>query len=446
MTKLVTRLRRRLRSERGVAIPSALMLIIVGLGLSGAAISATVSTQRGSVRDQDRKEAIAVADAGVSQALFRENKISTTLEGRCVVLGTGGTLVAGPELADGWCAEQTGTVGGDPYAYRVMPWTEVQVNGQWRREMRVVSVGESDGVARRVAVLARAPTGRSIFGASRAIGVDGVTISGTSLVNVSTGSNASVTLENNGTLCGNATYGPGGDLVLNNNGTQCPGYGANEGTVELPPPDLNAVTQDGTWKFFSVNQKSGNATWDSTTRTLNLQGGSQVSVTGGDYLLCRLDMSGGSTLIMEAGALVRIFFDKPENCGWSPGDTAEQIKVTGSSKILSSGYNPQGGSFELPGFYMAGSDIGIKSEANFSGTPGALYQLVLYAPRTDVTITGTADYEGAVAGQTLELGGNATLSADQDMPSPDVQTVLIYRPGHYVECTGPTGSPPDANC
>jgi hypothetical protein len=441
MTKLATRLRDRLRSERGMAVPTALMVIVIGLGLSGAAVMATVSAQHGSIRDQDRKAAIAASDAGISQALFRQNKISTQTE-PCLMQGSAGGLVPGAPLADGWCPEQTGSVGDASYAYRVMPAVEeVPLPGQQgKSQTTVVSVGTSDDVSRRAAVRAVAPTGQNVFGADRAIGVDSVEISGESDVNVSTGSNGTVTVDNNATLCGDGRHGPGGDLVFDNNGVQCPGYGENEGMLEVPPPDLSAVTFDSTVRFFGQDLATGNVTWDPSTRTLDMDGAATLSLNGGDYILCKLEMGGGSTLIAAAGSHVRIFFDKPENCGWTSGDTAQQIKVTGTSSIIRTV------GADMPQLLMAGSDQGIRSEAYFSGTGDVLNQFILYAPRTHVTIEGTATYQGAVAGQTLYVGGTAILTADQDLDSPDVQVTKIYRPDRYVECIGATGSPPDADC
>src|SRR5688572_2186024 len=111
------------RSERGFALPTVLMVIVAGLGLSGAAVAASIQTQGGSVRDEDSKDALAAADAGVQIALYRQNKIATSSILPCVVLGSGTDLVPGTALADGWCPAWTGTVGGRSYTYRVKPWS-----------------------------------------------------------------------------------------------------------------------------------------------------------------------------------------------------------------------------------------------------------------------------------------------------------------------------------
>jgi hypothetical protein len=71
------------------------MVIIAGLGLSGAVVTASIYAQHGSVRDRSSKDALAAADAGVQLALYRQNKITTTSALPCVVQATRGSLVPG---------------------------------------------------------------------------------------------------------------------------------------------------------------------------------------------------------------------------------------------------------------------------------------------------------------------------------------------------------------
>ncbi len=155
------------RSERGFAVPTVLMIIVAGLGLGGATVVASIHAQSGSIRDQDSKDALAAADAGVQVALYRQNKIATTSVQPCVVLGGGGDLQPGSAAADGWCPAWTGTVGSRSYTYRVKPWTIVGTTQTGiKRQLSVVSVGSADNVNRRVDVVASAKDGSGVFGDS----------------------------------------------------------------------------------------------------------------------------------------------------------------------------------------------------------------------------------------------------------------------------------------
>ena len=119
--------------------------------------------------------------------------------------------------------------------------------------------------------------------------------------------------------------------------------------------------------------------------------------------------------------------------------------MIGTSRITSTAYDPSSGSYALPGLYMLGSDE-LETYARFNGTGDVINEFVLYAPRTHVEIGGTAEYVGATAGKTLSVFGTALLTSDQNLPAPDVDVIVIYKRDRYVECTGATGSPPDASC
>jgi Tfp pilus assembly protein PilX len=110
------------RSQSGFALPTVLMVTIIGIGFSAAAITASVSTQSASVRDQDSKVALAAADAGLQEALLRQNKVATNSTNKCVV-NQGGTLVPGAAAADGWCPALTCSVGDAGFSYLATPWT-----------------------------------------------------------------------------------------------------------------------------------------------------------------------------------------------------------------------------------------------------------------------------------------------------------------------------------
>jgi hypothetical protein len=325
--------------------------------------------------------------------------------------------------------------------------------GQCILGQNIVSVGTSDGVSRRVAVNTSSPSGADIFGGNLAVGVDDVTIGGNSDVNVSTGTDGDLTVEENGTLCEDGRHGPGHSAHFNNNGNQCVGFGILEGSQPLPLPNLSSVyASNSNGRFFSQDTKTGNASWNPTTKTLELHGNSSVTLGGTQYLLCQLIMDGSSKLIIakNAGVLmpdgtrqVRIYIDSPENCGL--GDGAVQISVTGTASIVSTGYNPSQGVFDMAGIYMLGSDT-LDTYAIFNGTGNVENEFVLYAPRTHVELGGNAEYVGPVAGLTLETSGTALLTSDANMPNPDADVVILYERDRYVECTGASGTPPNANC
>ncbi|MEK6277205.1 MAG: hypothetical protein AABM29_04245 [Actinomycetota bacterium] len=424
-------------------MPTVLMVIVIGFMFSAAAVIASVSSQSGSSRDQDSKTAVATADAGVQQAIMRQNKVSTSSFSPCVV-NQSGTLVAGAASGDGWCPAHTGTVGNASFSYRVKPAVDLIVNGQTRSQTTIVSTGTADGVSRRVSTVASAVSGSNIYGNERAVGIDWLNVhtgNGKGIYTDS-GSNGNVTATNPTTICGNIRHGEGDEFVGQE--YQCSGYTISEGDSTYPIVDISAALANNSNARLSNGQdpKTGNVAWNPTTRSLTMTGTSTVTLGGSlPYVFCQLTMSGNSDLIMAQGTNVQIFFDSPEACGLS--SPATQIDVTGNSSIVATGWDPAHGLFELPGIYMVGSDTAT-CNVNMTGSATA-NEFVIYAPRCNVTVSGSSDYWGAILGQTLDVGGSARIFSDPSMPNPAVTVVKVFSRDRFVEC-GQAGSTPDANC
>jgi hypothetical protein len=435
-----------LRSDqRGMAVPTALFATIAALGLVTAAALSTVHAQRGTSGDEDRKAALAAADAGANIALLRQNKVHASTTNNtyaCIGPGAGGTLAGMGASADGWCPAVTGTVGTSSYSYRVSPYNSAT------QQTTIVSTGASGDVSRRIAVLTRIQTGASVFGTERAIGRDWVHLDSNADVRVSVGSNGDVTMLSNSTICGNIRYGLGDDLNDQSSGGQCSGYSVSEGDKDLPQLSQAKLTQlrtsNSNGRFFSQDiRTSSDVTWSAASRTLTVGGSGTLTMGGTDYLICKLTVDSNGGLIMAAGANVRIYFDTPEACGLSSGAT--QIELKSNSYITSTGYDPSQGLFSVPGLYMFGSPTRA-TKAIFNSNTAVNNEFVLYAPNTDITLDSNSTFVGAIAGKTLEVKSNARIISDANMVIPGLDIPPQYSGERYVECTGAVASPPNANC
>ena len=435
-------------------MPAVLMMVIAGLAMGGAAITSSVGAQRTSVRDQASKEALAAADAGLQQALFHQNKVVTSTALPCVVRGLGDDLLAGTALSDGWCEEEAGTVGDASFRYRVNPGSLIGPL-QNEREVRVVSIGTSGEVSRRIAVSARAKTGAAIFSEADLVGLDSLDIDDSTEVTGDVGSNGNVTLDGAAELCGDVTFGYG--MGYDQQGDWCAGYSSGEGEFDMPPPQQGTVPpsaggQNSNSRLFSLDTRTppngGSVTWNPTTRVLMLQGSGTVTLGGSlPYSFCRIDMEGTASLIAAHGASVKIFFDTPENCV-ATGDTVacdpgpyKQLDVRGNAKLISTSGDPK--DFSM---MFVGSDT-CPTSAVLSGNSSSVNEVVLYGPRTDMQLNGSAQLFGALIGKTSRTDGNAQFIADPDITDWDVDIALQYQRERYVECVGgATAAPPDASC
>ena len=76
-------MRRLLREQTGIALPSALgVLVVVGV-LSSATFAVSTRLSDTSTASRDAKRALASADAGLEAAMFRMNEVGLQSESKC---------------------------------------------------------------------------------------------------------------------------------------------------------------------------------------------------------------------------------------------------------------------------------------------------------------------------------------------------------------------------
>ena len=406
------------------------MVVVVGFALASIGAIAAIGSIRNAGRDTSDKSALAVAEAGAQQALFRQNNVLSTTAYPCLVESAGGELIASSPQADGWCAPQSGTVGDGTYRYRILPNAGSTDPGL--KTIAIVSEGTLNGETRRINVAAAAATGQPAFAGGSVIGLDRLDFGGTADVNGTMRTNGNVTVSGSATCNGDATVG-GGILP---NPAICNGD-VQPGTTTLGPVDLGNVwgTNDNARLSDGRDVIQSNRTvWNASTRTLTLQNKDTVTLGGSNYAICKLNMTGG-TLIAAQGTRVRIYFAGPDLCG---GQTAP-ISMTGGRIATTSG-NPD----DLA-LLVVGSAT-ISTTVNMRGN-GAVNQLLLYAPRSNATLNGTADFAGAFAGKTLTFNGNGNIGGVNSSLTFTTPVEYLYKQTRFVECVGPmTVSSPGQGC
>lgn len=443
---VIAALRRRLLllgDESGMALPTAIFAMIASIGLASVAILSSVDAQQGTKRDRDSKSAIAAADAGAGVAQLRLNRFQSSLSVTNPCVGPAGEAQT-PEA--GWCpATPTEGVGAAAFSYRVSAFQE---DGP----VSVVAVGTSGGVSRRIEVGLISYEGEEVFANERLIGEASITMEGTPNIRTDIGTNGSVESEGSGTLCGDVRHGIGESAP----NPDCNGA-VTEGNKSLPPvvPPENIATNNSNCRLKATppegcggidtytKPRTETNPWNPSTRTIEVSQNATLTMGGQDYFVCRLIVQNGE-LIMASDANARIFFDTPENCGLSAGDV--QVSITGNATIKSTGYNPQEESFDLPGLYLLGSPTIPTRVVLTGGSANDENELMLYAPYSDVELGGNATWIGMVAGNTLRLHGTPTIESDPGIDPPDIFFSGLWERTRYVECSGASGSPPDASC
>lgn len=450
------------RNESGMAVATALMAMTVAFSFAGAAVVYSANTQRGTARDSGSKQAIAAADAGANVALMRLNQYSKSISATNPCIGVSGSLLVVTKAeADGWCPSVSGTIGSASYTYRVGPSTTAcSVSTSC-----IVSTGTANGVKRREEVTLGTSTVGGILSKAGLIGQEDITLENNVDVRVGVGTNGNISLSNSASICGDIRRGVGKKLTFENSASQCSGYIKYEGNETLPavssfiPTNIATVNSNSRLvKCTTITSTSKSPagcqedsytkTWESTipwnptTRTIEPAQNSTLTLSGGDYFICRLNLGNNSHLIMGATATVRLFFDTPENCGIKANES--QVAVENNADITSSAYQTSEGKFSVPGLYLMGSTT-IPTKVVFGNNAGDS-QFVLYAPNTNVYLENNATFKGAIAGKTVYLSNHATIEQDEGFEPPKIGGSTLYSRQSYVECVGSTASPPNSNC
>jgi hypothetical protein len=429
---------RSLGPQGGFALPLTLVVLVVGFMLAAVGSVAAISSIRHADRGTDSERALAVAEAGVEQALARQNKIFTADGYPCLVEGSGGNMIPGSPKANGWCPEQTGSVEGGDFTYTVKPAMQADPLGGLER-ISIVSEGAVGESTRRIALDSLASTGRPAFGQGQMIGLDDFIVDGYGYIEATAGTNGDFYLAGDALVCGDITYGVGKSLIIDgSNAALCDGYTSGEQQITLAPPDPgNVATDNDNDRFFTEDTKVGNVQWDPDARTLKMTGGAALTLGGSNYSFCTLDMQGDSNIYIADGATVRIWFDSPENCGLPDG--VEQLSLTGNAEISTTSGDPVDA-----GLIFVGS-ADMETTVKLAGD-GKANELMIYAPRSDVLISGEGNYRGAVAGKTLTTTGDGDLIGDDSVLGFEIGVQTAYARERFIECVGELTNSPYEGC
>ncbi len=429
-------------SEEGIALVLSIMVMMVVGALAGVAAASALEASDQSTQDRKVKQAISAADAGMDVSLYRLNKFATLLTDtvQCVVAApVTGALNGAVVLPDGWCPTQTEELGaGASFSYRVSSPLRVENAGQdvWQR--KVVATGTVNGVRRRAAMVVNAPTGQALF-SDTVFSQENLLLRNSARVNGNVRSNGDVITLNNSLVCGNVTPGPGKQFQ---GGNQCAGFNSQPATEPfvLSPVVLPLVNDNARIGTLDPWTDPSHIGWSPISRALTMDHSSTLTLTGGNYVFCRLDLSTAAQLIVpNDGTPVRIYIDSPENCG---GNTAS-VGLYNNSTIL----NPSGDPTMVQLYVAGSSNPAITTTVQFHNGHEVL--LVVYAPNSVITFDNQNRLRGAVAARRVALNNNLEINWDSRVGNLLLGDVplRLYTRESWVECvpTAPAGAP-DAGC
>ncbi len=264
------------------------------------------------------------------------------------------------------------------------------------------------------------------------------------------GSNGTINLKNNASVCGNVTPGPGKTAVIGPNLSQCAGYNQTPMSepLDLQPVDISRATPNDNQRLTNMKNGSGTPadtcsscnkiTWSAATRVLTIDNAT-LTLSGGTYLFCRLDFKNGTIQVPSRATPLFIYIDSPENCGGTSG--MGSVVLDG---IFTNLYSPP--------LAIALMVAGSATKATIVDLPSndANSPIGIYAPNSTVVQKNGVKFTGAVVSKTLDIKNNANFAWH-----PSISALLSGSPvrfyqtatGSYKECTGaPSTSTPTDGC
>lgn len=458
--QLVARLRRRLASEKGFAVPTVMLMTIAAMGMATVGVMASIQSQSGVVRDQGSKSAVAVAESGVEQALLHYNRGAPPCEAA---------------VEGNWCGPVAGmSVNGGAVQY----WARIGSGetcdvGNEVECVEIVSQGTVNGVTRRVDVYSssvpdESSPGGGPFASAGVLSLEDISLDSNAAIHVGTATNGNMTLRGNARQCGNVSVGIGKKLKLEQNSAYYTNYKCTtkasqylEQELTLPPVNQgNAATENDNSRFFSkdfVSEKSS-ACWSGVKangktgscgkRELKVESNSAVTLGGTVYSMCKLSLLSNTALYVESGADVTIYFDSPENCGYKSSTT--QLELNSNSRITSASGKPISIAMLFVGSETIPTKVQLNSNTSVNGPCDQNF--IIYAPRSEVNFNSNSKFCGAIAGKSVHLNSNSEIWSGTGAEEFQLQeyevpeTVAHYTPFRYVECSGASTGSPDAGC
>ncbi len=426
-------------SDHGSALVTVIGALIATMAFGLAVTAASTYFSRESSRDRSVKRALAASEAGIQEARYRMNMLQPTESSPCVTTDSGGEYVLTSAGADGWCNAETIAMGsGNSSTYQISPY--VVDNGVVTR--KIVSTGTVNGVKRRIETTTSSNTGTPLFGSYAAQSDQLLELENNAEIYGAVRSNSDISLYNNAHIycaeTSGVTPGPGSEVIQRNNSSVCGSTDPASSLYTTTPVDQgDAPTNNDNNRFFEQDTTTGTVTFDA--RVLRMRNNATLTLSGHTYSICALDMENNSELIIAEGAVVRIYIDSTENCGYQ--HNALQFNLENNATIRN--INEDSSYLQI---YMMGGTPEQSNRAKIENNADVA-EFVLYAPFTELTLDNNATITGAVVTRRVYLNNNSRITYDPNSTSITESTTGVYQYQKFVECTPVnSGSGPGDDC
>jgi hypothetical protein len=226
-----------------------------------------------------------------------------------------------------------------------------------------------------------------------------------------------VRLNNGGAIKGDVSSN--GQITINNRvavNQVILGKGAPDPTVKnspVPPTSTRPVAfnqlapvdagNSATTNANGQIQSAGGVSYTASTRSLSLNKGT-LTLTGGTYNFCSLNINNGSTLAIAPGAKARIIIDSPDRPGSGCPKTSGDFSVNNNSSISNPSGDVSAAEILVTGLNNLSSTVTFNNSSAFYGA--------IYAPRSTVNVNNNTLFHGGLAALVVNFNNAANFEWD----------------------------------
>src|SRR5688572_5403115 len=215
-------------------------------------------------------------------------------------------------------------------------------------------------------------------------------------------SDGDVTITGDTMLKGDARAGVNGEVTLNGGITVTGNIGNRIKPLDMPPVDASDAAMYNDNANLPLIQQGGQMRSPVDRQgDFVLDSGDVYTMPPGTYYFRNITINGGATLNITGKTIIYATGNVTRNGGtWVNNNTqkAENLQL-----------------------YMTGGTANFTSDNGFYG--------VIYAPNTDVTVNGSADFFGAAVGRTLKFSGSGRAHYDESLEleevDPPTRTTIV---------------------
>jgi Tfp pilus assembly protein PilX len=223
-------------------------------------------------------------------------------------------------------------------------------------------------------------------------------------------------------IYGKVATGPGGSVTINNGSVGDIAWNsdpANSGKIEpgYSSTDVNLSLEDVAIPF--TNGFSALASGTNSYKGTNYN----YRLNSGNYQVGTFQMNASETMVVASNATLYVTGDFTIN-----GQASIYVAPGGNLKLYLGGNDNKlngGGISNGSGVATNLSIYGLNTASSIKYAGNAQFIGTVYAPQSDVVMTGTSDVFGAIVGKTITTGGSMTFHYDESLGGGNSKYIVV---------------------